>query len=217
MAQTHAGKKILLVDDQPVVRAGLRTLVEAEPDLEICGEAIDTADGRAEARLKQPDLAVLDIAVEGDRGLEFIEAVKTHTLVLVFTLREESIYAERCLQAGALGYLSKREPTARVMHAIRRVLAGKVCVSERVTEGLLDRLVSGSSTISTAAVQQLSDRELEVFELFGQGVTTAEIAAALSLSVKTVQGYHASIKKTLNLSNHNQLIRRAVHYVLEGQ
>lgn len=177
----------------------------------------NTAEGYAAVRRHKPDLVILDIAVEGDRGVEFIQNTADRTHVLVFSLREETLYAERCLQAGARGYISKREPEESVMDAINSVLAGKTFVGERVKQRLIERALNKHNPVQHARVQELSNRELEIFELLGQGVTTREIADKLCISVKTVQGYHASIKNTLNLVNMNQLIRRAVHYVLEGQ
>lgn len=135
----------------------------------------------------------------------------------MFSLREETLYAERCLQAGAKGYVSKRESEGTVLAAIKSVLAGKTVVSPRVRERLFQRALNGQSHVDRSEVEQLTDRELEVFELLGQGATTRQIADRLCVSMKTVQTYHASIKESLGLGNVNQLIRRAVHYVLEGQ
>jgi len=210
-------KTILIVDDQPIMRLGLANLVEGEPELKVIGEASNTADGYAKVCRLKPDLVILDIAVEGDRGIEFIQSSHDRTSVLVFSLREETLYAERCLQAGTKGYVSKRESEGTVLAAIKSVLAGKTVVSPRVRERLFQRALNGQSHVDRSEVEQLTDRELEVFELLGQGATTRQIADRLCVSMKTVQTYHASIKESLGLDNVNQLIRRAVHYVLEGQ
>ncbi|MFW5652940.1 MAG: response regulator [Planctomycetota bacterium] len=207
---------ILIVDDQPVTRLGLETLIERQPGLRVVDVESNTADGYDAVRRHKPDLVILDIAVEGDRGIEFIQNTSNMTHVLVFSLREETLYAERCLQAGAKGYISKRESEETVIAAINSVIAGKTFVGERVKQRLVERALNNHHTVNHARVQELTDRELEIFELLGQGVTTREIADKLCISVKTVQGYHASIKDTFDLPNMNQLIRRAVHYVLEG-
>jgi DNA-binding NarL/FixJ family response regulator len=218
MTNSKASKqKVLIVDDEPIARLGLATLINREPSLSLCGEAIGTAQGLEMAQKLKPNLAILDIAVEGDRGLEFIKTVQDKCKVLVFSLREETLYAERCLLAGAKGYVSKREPIETVRNAIQAVLQGKVFVSERVRERLYNRMLQYPATVSHDDVCTLTDRELEVFELLGQGATTQEAAKRLHVSVKTVQGYHMNIRDRLNLANYNQLIRRAVHYVLEGQ
>lgn len=208
--------RILLVDDQPIAREGVTALVNKTRDLVICGEAIRTAEGYKQVRDLKPSLAVLDISIEGDRGLEFIQRAKKHTRIMILSLREETLYAERCLIAGALGYVSKREPTERILEGIRSVLDGTTFVGERVTQRLLDRMV-GQAAVSRANVDALTDRELEVFELLGQGAATSDIAKALKISTKTVQAYCTSMRKSLQLENTNQLIRRAVHFVLEGQ
>ena len=183
----------------------------------ICGQANRTSQGIELVRKLNPNLAILDIAVEGDRGLEFIQAAQEECAVLAFSLREETLYAERCLRAGAKGYISKRESLETVMKGIHEVLKGKTFVSERVQERIYHRMLRKPATVSREDVHGLTDRELEVFELLGQGATTQETARRLKVSVKTVQGYHISIRARLSLPNYNQLIRRAVHYVLEGQ
>lgn len=210
-------ERIVIVDDEPIARLGLATLIKSEPNLVLCGEAVNTAKGIELVRKTKPALAILDISVEGDRGLEFIKSAQEYCEVLVFSLREETLYAERCLLAGAKGYVSKRESVETVRAAIQEVLKGKVFISERVRERLYNRMLQFPSTVDRNSISTLTDRELEVFELLGQGATTQETAKRLSVSMKTVQGYHINIRDRLNLPNYNQLIRRAVHYVLEGQ
>jgi DNA-binding NarL/FixJ family response regulator len=209
--------RILVVDDEPIACLGLATLIEKEGDLALCGQAKSTSEGIELMRKLKPDMAILDISVEGDRGLEFIQAAQTIGKVLIFSLREEILYAERCLIAGAKGYISKREPLDVIRLGIREVLAGKVYVSQRVQERIYRRLLRDPAKVNKEDVDSLTDRELEVFELLGQGATTQETARRLKISVKTVQGYHVSIRERLHLTNYNQLIRRAVHYILEGQ
>ena len=210
-------RKILIVDDEPIARLGLATLINHESNLTLCGEAIGTAQGLEMTQKLKPALVILDIAVEGDHGVEFVKAVQNKCEVLVFSLREETLYAERCLLAGARGYVSKRESLQTVKTAIQAVLQGKVFVSERVRERLYSRMLQYPATVKRTDICTLTDRELEVFELLGQGATTQETARKLKVSIKTVQGYHINIRDRLNLANYNQLIRRAVHYVLEGQ
>lgn len=210
-------QKVLIVDDEPIARLGLAAVIARASNIAVCGEAISTAHGLEMAQKLKPALVILDIAVEGDRGLEFIKSVQEKCKVLVFSLREETLYAERCLLAGAKGYISKREPIKTVEEGIQQVLNGKVFVSERVRERLYNRMLQYPATVKRADVCTLTDRELEVFELLGQGATTVETAKRLNVSVKTVQGYHINIRDRLSLPNYNQLVRRAVHYVLEGQ
>lgn len=217
MQANVAKQRIVIVDDEPIARLGLTTLIKNEPNLVLYGAAVNTAKGIELVRKTKPALAILDISVEGDRGLEFIKAAQDYSEVLVFSLREETLYAERCLLAGAKGYVSKRESLDTVRTAIQEVLRGKIFISERVRERLYNRMLQFPSTIDQNSISTLTDRELEVFELLGQGATTQETAKRLNVSMKTVQGYHINIRDRLNLPNYNQLIRRAVHYVLEGQ
>lgn len=214
---TERDATILIVDDEPITRAGLHAVIADLAGFRVCGEAIDAADARGEVDRKKPDVVIVDIAIEGDHGMAFVETAGERSAVLVFSLLEEMIYAERCVKAGARGFVSKREPVEKLSAAIEAVHRGEVHLSEKVNQRLLRRVAIGSEPASRGGVDLLSDRELQVFQYLGEGLTTNEIAQHISLSPKTVQTYQAKIKHTLRLENANQLIRRAVHYVLQGR
>jgi DNA-binding NarL/FixJ family response regulator len=211
-------RRILIVDDHPLVRAGLTALIQAEPDLEVCGET-GTFDGALELfRKRAPDLAIVDLSLAEGSGLELVRrlaAYRSGTRVLVCSMHEESLFAQRVLQAGAHGYLSKEEATSHVIEAIRRVLSGKVYLSWRATERMLHSVTGGPGPPGPPALRDLSDRELEVFGLIGRGLSASRIAEQLHLSVKTVEAHRAKIKRKLNLSSAGELTRCAVQWVLE--
>lgn len=208
---------VMIVDDEPMTRLGLKTFVEDEPQLDYCGEATRTATALEKLGSLEPDLVILDIALEGNRGIEFIQEAQKQSDVIIFTRREETIYAERCIRSGARAYISKREPLELIQQAIQQVLAGEIYLGERVQKKLVNGLHASPKKVNLGEVDKLTDRELEVFELLGQGCSTQEAAKRLGVSMKTVQGYHITIRKRLGLKHSNLLIRRAVHYVLEGE
>jgi DNA-binding NarL/FixJ family response regulator len=180
--------RILIVDDHPLVRTGLAQLIGDCPDLEVCGEAGDMAEGLRRVDELQPDLAIIDLSLAGGSGLDLIEHIKARdkgTLMLVASMHDEALYAERVLAAGARGYVNKQEAQDRIIFAIRRVLGGKVYLSERMTERLLSGIDESSS--EKRDIDTLSNRELQVFELIGQGVPTSRIAEQLNLSTKTIE------------------------------
>jgi len=203
------------VDDHPLVREWLTNLVNQQPDLEVCGEAENAPEARREIAALQPQVAVVDIALKDSSGIELIKDLKQscpNVAVLVLSMHEESHYAERALRAGAKGYIMKRETTRKVIGAIRKVLEGKLYISESIAAALAAQFVSGKTLLSGSPVEQLSDRELEVFELLGQGRGTRQIAAALRVSVKTIQAYCARIKEKLNVASATELLREAVRW-----
>lgn len=208
-------QRILLVDDHATVREGFAELINHSPDLQVCGEAKTAAEAmEAVARLK-PNLAVVDLSLQGGSGLDLIKNLKVlYPLLpmLVVSMHEEQLYAARALQAGALGYVMKREAFKTVLQAIRSVLRGKVFLSGNVREQLLHQMVGGVPLVQRTGVAQLSDRELEVFELIGEGRTTRQIAGKLHLSVSTVETHRAHIKEKLNLGNPAELMRAAVEW-----
>ncbi len=207
--------RILIVDDHPMMREGLAQLIEHEPDLCVSGQA-DTANQALEAvSAGHTDLVLLDISLPDRNGLELIkdhQATKPDLPVLVVSMHDESIYAERVLRAGARGYIMKQEGGKKLMEAMRHVLGGKIYVSEKISDRILE-LFSGRKTASgKSSVQRLSDREFEVFQLLGEGQSTREIAKGLRLSVKTVEVHRANIKKKLQLKTGADLVRYAIRW-----
>jgi DNA-binding NarL/FixJ family response regulator len=212
-------RKILVVDDHPVVREGLALRIASQPDLEVCGEAEDVPGALALLASVRPDLAIIDISLKKGNGLDLIERIKDHqpeVRILVWSMYAENLYAERALRAGAQGYLHKGRATDQLLDAIRAVLAGKVYVSEELASDLLHRVTSGQK-LERSPIDQLSNRELEAFELIGQGQTTEKIAALMNVSPKTVETYRARIKEKLQLNNVTELVRRATQWVLENR
>lgn len=210
--------RVFLVDDHPLVRESLTSLIERQPDLSVCGEADGAGGALAAIAAAQPDVAIVDLSLGERSGLELIRDLKLHhprIAVLVLSMHDEDLYAERALRAGARGYIMKREATRNVIVAIRRVREGKIAVSEQLAETLATKLVSGAPTGPGSPVEQLSDRELEVFRLVGEGRPTRQIAESLHLSVKTVQAYYARIKDKLGVGTANELLREAIRWVEE--
>jgi len=213
----HTKHKILIVDDHPIVRQGLATLVANEPDMEVCGGANDAMTALQQIEALHPDLVVIDISLKNSNGIELIKQVKARDdriKMLVWSMFEETLFAERSLRAGAMGYINKQEPTEQVVEALRQVLRGDIYLSEAMTDRLLHR-VGGGKPLEQDPVATLSNRELEVFQLIGQGRTTQQIARRLDLSTKTVETHREKIKMKLNLRNSAELSRRAVQWVLE--
>jgi DNA-binding NarL/FixJ family response regulator len=210
--------RILIVDDHPIVRQGLRLLIDAQPDLTVCGEAQGLSQAMQLYRDAKPDLLVVDISLENGNGIELIKeliAQNDRQRVLVCSMHDETLFAERCLRAGAKGYVNKEEATEQLVEAIRRVASGRVYLSARMTDRMLCRQVGSGEESPRSAIESLSDRELEVFEQIGHGVTTRQIAEKLHLSPKTVETYRENIKHKLNLSNASELTQHAVQWVLE--
>jgi|SRR4029077_8726988 DNA-binding NarL/FixJ family response regulator len=209
--------RVFVVDDHPIVRQGLALLINQEADLVVCGEA---EEGRsvpdALARL-QPDVLVLDISLPGPDGIELLKQIRLTDPalpILVLSMHDESVYAERALRAGANGYIMKQEATERVLVALRRILRHEVYVSDRFANEVLHQIVAGPTKARPASVASLSDRELEVFCLIGDGYATRQIADALHLSVKTVESYQAHIKEKLALPSGRALMQRAIEWRL---
>jgi len=209
--------RILIVDDHPLVRTGLAQLIGDCPDLEVCGEAGEMAEALRQVDALDPDLAIIDLSLAGGSGLDLIEHIKSRDkeiLMLVASMHDESLYAERVLAAGARGYINKQEAQDRIIFAIRRVLGGKVYLSERMTERLLSGMVEPNG--EKRDIDSLSNRELQVFELIGQGVSTSRIAEQLNLSTKTIETHQAHIKRKLGLESAHQLTQRAIRWVMTG-
>ncbi len=208
--------RILIVDDHPLVRTGLAQLIGDCPDLEICGEAGDMAEALQLVESTRPDLAIIDLSLAGGSGIDLIERIKARhkdVLMLVASMHDETLYAERVLAAGARGYINKQEAQERIIQAVRQVLAGKVYLSQQMTERMLSGMVDARA--DKRDIDKLSNRELQVFELIGRGVTGGQIAERLSLSTKTIETHQAKIKKKLGLGSAHELTQRAIRWVME--
>jgi len=208
--------KVLLVDDHPILRAGLGKLINHEADMMVCGEAEDGPTAFDLVGTLMPDVAVIDISLKGSNGIELIKNLKARypeLPTLVLSMHEESLYAERALRAGSLGYIMKEEAIEQVLVAIRRALAGDIFLSEKMKSKMLQQMASGRGKVISSPIEQLTDRELEVFRLIGEGCSTRQIAGQLHLSVRTVEAYREYIKSKLNLKNATELVQHAFHWV----
>jgi DNA-binding NarL/FixJ family response regulator len=211
-------KRILIVDDHPMMRDGLRQLIANEADLEVVGEADDVNEALAEAAKLKPDIAIVDITLRSGNGLDLIKDLQIRspeTAVLVLSMHDESLYAERVLKAGGRGYIMKQEGGKKIIEGIRQVASGHTYVSAAVSARILDSF-SGRARQERAGVEQLTDREFEVFQLIGQGLSTKEMAEKLRVSVKTIEVHRVNIKEKLNTPTAPDLIRYAVRW-LESQ
>jgi DNA-binding NarL/FixJ family response regulator len=220
MATAHhssgSKKNVLIIDDHPIVRQGMRFLIEQERDLTVCGEAGSAAEAlKAMSKLK-PDLLLLDISMKGPDGLELTKSIRSLDAdipILIVSMHDESLYAERVLRAGANGYIMKEEVSQNVVQAMRKVLSGDIYISDRMRQKILRGVAGQRTHTSSSSIERLSDRELEVFRLIGQGHGTRQIAEELHLSVKTIETYRAHIKEKLGLNNATELVRQAVQWV----
>ena len=212
-------RRILLVDDHPLVRAGLTAALHGESDLEVCGEAGTVLEALTLVRQSAPDVVILDLTLPDGGGLDLVKrmaSLPAAPRILVCTVNEEALFAQRALAAGASGYIHKREAMAQVVAAIRRVLAGKIYLSADMTQVVLRYLAGERAPVGAeASIACLSDRELEVFALVGQCLSASLIAERLHLSVKTVETHRAKIKRKLHLSSGGELTRYAVQWVLD--
>ncbi len=209
-------KRVLIVDDHPMMRTGLAQLIDNEPDLKVTAEADNAGQAINLVSKQKFDLALLDISLPDKNGLELIKdirAIHPDLPLLVVSMHDEMIYADRVLRAGGRGYIMKQEGGQRFLHAIRQVLAGKIFVSEKMSARILENFSGNQPKDSSSPVQQLSDREFEVFQLIGNGVGTRAVAEQLHLSVKTVEVHRANIKEKLGLKTATELVRFAVRWV----
>jgi DNA-binding NarL/FixJ family response regulator len=206
-------KTVFIVDDHPLLRQGLGLLVNREPDLVVCGEAEEAQTAMREIAAKNPDILIADISLNGPDGLELLKNLRMlypNLPVLILSMHDESIYAERALRARANGYIMKQEATEKVLVAVRRILGGDIYLSDRMANKLLHQYVSGASVDMHSRLSALSDRELEVFRLIGEGRGTRQIAEKLHLSIKTVETYQAHIKDKLSLHSGRELVQHAI-------
>ena len=209
-------KRILIIDDHPMMRQGLAQLIGAEADLTVCGESENAGQALDAIRAVEPDLALADISLPDKSGLELIkdfQSVRPGLPVLVISMHDESLYAERVLRAGGRGYIMKQEGGKKLMEAIRQVLGGQIYVSEKMSARILEIFSGRREDAECSPVGKLTDREFEVFQLIGQGKSTKDIAAGLHLSAKTVEVHRINIKQKLNLKSAPELIRYAVRWI----
>ena len=207
---------VLIVDDHPVVRQGLAQLINQEKDLEVRGYAEDAYQAMQAIKDVQPDMVIVDISLKDTSGIDLVKDMKIqypNLPILILSMHDESLYAERALRAGAKGYIMKHEATERVITAIRRVLVGEIYVSDTMAAKMVSKLATGAAPQSASPVENLSDRELEVFRLIGEGHKTRDVADKLHLSVKTIETYRAHIKEKLGFKDGNELFRFAVEWV----
>lgn len=216
LSETVARKsRVFIVDDHPLVREGLANLINGQDDLIVCGEAEDSAEAIAGIMQARPDVALIDISLKNESGLELVKDLgKQCPLVplIVLSMHDEALYAERALRAGARGYVMKRETSKSVLASIRRVLEGGVYVSERVVNRMANRLRPSRAAALSSPVERLSDRELEIFRLLGQGRTPSQIADDLNLSLKTIQAYCARAKQKFGVTSLTELLRAAIRW-----
>lgn len=210
--------RIMIVDDHPIVREGYSRLIEREPTLQVCAEADSKVGAIKQIMNDQPDLIIVDLSLKDGSGLELIKDIKSQfkqIKMLTVSMHDETLFAERCIRAGALGFVNKQQAPEQLIEAIYRVLKGKVFLSSEITERMICRSIGSDNYSDQSPIESLSDRELEVFEQIGQGETTRKIAEKLNLSPKTVETYRENIKHKLNLENATELTRNAIQWVLE--
>lgn len=217
---TSIRSRILVVDDHPIVVEGYRQLINCQKDMEVCGVACTALEAMNKAKLTKPHLAVIDLVLKESDGLDLIKDMRAtfgEVKLLAVSARDESVYAERALHAGASGYVCKQEATTSVIDAIRRVLGGKVYLSSRMTDLVLSRAYTPRLSADRHEVELLADRELQAFELFGRGLTTRQVALQMHVSSKTVDRYRENIKAKLHLYSGNELLRRATLWVEQNR
>lgn len=215
---TLAETRVLIVDDHPYMRRGLAQTINDQPGLEVCGEAGNLAEAIQIMQTCNPHLAVVDISLGGESGIELIQAIRDRwpaTKVLVSSMHDETLFAERALRAGALGFVNKGEPPDVFVTALQRVNSGQIYLSERMTKRMLGQVLADKAEVNRSPIETLSNRELEVFEMIGKGLSTKQIAGRLGLSPKTIETYREHIKQKMKLTNATELTRNAVQWVLE--
>ncbi len=208
-------KRVLLVDDHPLIRQALRATISRERDLAVCGEADDRAGTLAAIEALRPDLAIMELGLKISEGIGLIQDIHDRhpkMLTLVLSMHDESLYAERAIRAGASGYISKQETPARIMQAVRKILAGEIYWSERVAAQVASKVARSVRRASGSPMDLLSERELQVFEPIGSGISTSAVAAMLHIAVSTVESYRARIKEKMNLRDAEELLQAAIRW-----
>ena len=218
--ETATGKQyhVMLVDDHPIVRQGMAVLINQEPDLSVSSEAFNAAEALEKLNAGLPDAVVIDVSLQGTSGIDLTKSIRDRypkLPILILSMHDEALYAERALRAGARGYVMKQEAAETVIQAIRTVLAGNIYLSNKLSAKVLRDMVDGVKPTDSDlyGIDRLSDRELEVFELIGRGNTTRRIAEVLGLSIKTIETHRAHIKQKLKLKNATELVHRAYHWI----
>jgi DNA-binding NarL/FixJ family response regulator len=212
--------RVFVVDDHPIVRQGLALMINAENDLTVCGEAEEAQTALQAIVDTKPDILIIDISLDGPDGLELVKHVRTlfpELPILVLSMHDETTYAERALRARANGYIMKQEATEKVLIAVRRILSGGIYLSDRMANKVLQQYIGGSAAAGHSRIAELSDRELEVFRLIGDGHGTRQIAEELHLSVKTVETYQAHIKEKLLLRTGRELVQQAIFWKMSQE
>jgi DNA-binding NarL/FixJ family response regulator len=211
--------RILIVDDHPLVRSGLKSLLELEDDLKVCGEAEDVTSALAAIEELQPHLALIDISLKRSSGMKLIKEIRNrypHLLTLAVSMHDEFTYAVRVLKAGAAGYIMKQEGTEKIREAVRTVLSGRTYLSDAMTRAAVDQFGKGGVVAAASPVEMLSDRELELFQLTGQGKEIADIADIMSISPRTVEVHRSHIKKKMNLKTSTDIFQSAYEWLRES-
>lgn len=211
----HKRTRILLVDDHPIVRERLAEIINSEADLHVCGEAEDRDEALEVLRAKKPDLAIVDLTLKNSDGLELIKDIHSRwpkVRMLVVSMHDESLYAERVLRAGALGYITKQEATRNILRAIRRILANTIFLNDKIATHILSRLTIHRGTVAATPGELLADRELQIFDLSGRGLNTRDIAARLHIAVKTVETYRSRIRHKLKLADRSAFLQSAISW-----
>ena len=211
--------RIFLVDDHAMFRDGLRQLIDREPDLAVCGDAAEAESALREIRKLKPDLIVVDITLGGASGIDLIKAIKSESEdypVLVVSMHDESLYAERALRAGAMGYVMKQEPAKTVKIAIRKVLGGDMHLSEKMASSVISKFMRGADEVPPSPLERLSDRELEVFQMLGMGKGVREIAEEMNVTIPTVNSFRNRIKEKLQLKSSTEVMLHAIHWSRES-
>jgi len=210
--------RVFIVDDHPIIREYLAQLIEQQPDMRICGEAVNLPEAIEGIGASQPDIAIIDISLRSSSGLDLIKEIRARgwtVPILVLSMHEESLYAERVLRAGALGFVNKQDSSKNILLAIRRVIDRQIHLSPEMSGRLLKGFISGPTHKEMTPVERLGDRELEVFQMIGRGCGTLKIAETMGLSVKTVETYRARIKEKLAIKDGVELLRHAMRWVEE--
>lgn len=211
-----SGNGVFIVDDHPIIRYGLSQLIEQEASLRLAGESADPRKAIEQMEATQPAVAIIDISMKGMNGIELIRQLRDrlpHLRILVFSIHDERIYAERVLAAGAKGYVMKGAGMANLLEAIHRILEGGIFISPELERKLLEKLVGGRNQVSGSPIEALSNRELEIYQLIGEGLSTRQIAKQLHVSVKTVETHRAHIMSKLGLEHSAQLVQHAIHWI----
>ena len=211
--------RILIVDDHPLVRQGLIGLIAGESDMQVCAEASGVAEAQRLAAAERPEVAIIDLTLKDGSGMSLIKEFKDRypqTRLLVLSMHDELMFAERALRAGAVGYVSKDEVSRTIVQAVRDVMAGKVYLSQRMTQRMMQRAVGARADEALSPIERLTNRELEIFEMIGQGLTIRQMAGRLELSPKTVETHREHIKEKLELKTTTELTKHAVQWALEN-